>query len=160
MNPKFKEMLSKKKDLSPNEKHAKMGVLKDLKHSLADEAGSRMDGLKKVSVMSNSPEGLQHGLEKAKELAEQEPDADDVAKLSDGGQVDPMQSAQDSMRKAFGGKYSEGGDVSPEEAELDEAHESAEDEAKEPDEFEGLNIEELKEKIRQLMHNGKAMGIK
>lgn len=88
MTSKFHEMLMKKKDMKPSEKHAKMGVLKDLKDSLADSMGDKLDGLKKVSVMSNSPEGLSAGLDKAKQLANKGQGMDqdsDMDMMSDGG---------------------------------------------------------------------------
>lgn len=62
------KMLEKKRDLSPNEKHAKLGVLKELHDMASADMGDKLDGLKKVSVMSDSPEGLQHGLEQAKHI--------------------------------------------------------------------------------------------
>src|SRR5271165_1861976 len=85
MNPKFAAMMAKKKDMKPSEKHAKMGVLHDLKNSLADSMADKMDGMKKVSVMSNSPQGLNAGLDKAKMLANQNPDQDPSQMMSDGG---------------------------------------------------------------------------
>lgn len=94
---KFHEMLAKKRDMKPSEKHAKMGVLKDLKDSLADSMGDKLDGMKKVSVMSNSPEGLDAGLDKAKMLSHQmPPDMDqDESAMSEGGismNTDPNES--------------------------------------------------------------------
>lgn len=50
------------------EKKAKMGVLGDLKKSMRDEQNSKLDGVKKVSVMSNSEKGLEKGLDKAKDI--------------------------------------------------------------------------------------------
>jgi len=83
---KFHEMLAKKRDMKPSEKHAKMGVLKDLKDSLSDAMSDKMAsspaGMKKVSVMSNSPEGLSAGLDKAKQIAGQ---SDDDQMMSEGG---------------------------------------------------------------------------
>lgn len=86
MMNKFKEMLAKKREMKPSERHAKMGVLKDLKHSLADSMGDKLDGMKKVSVMSNSPEGLSAGLDKAKKMSQMSPDMDqDPQMMSEGG---------------------------------------------------------------------------
>lgn len=85
---KFHEMLAKKRDMKPSEKHAKMGVLNDLKSSLADSMGDKLDGMKKVSVMSNSPQGLKAGLSKAQMMA-QDPNSpmgqQDPAMMSEGG---------------------------------------------------------------------------
>lgn len=102
------------------------------------------------------------------------------ASFADGGQVmDPSkaQSAQDSMRKAFG--YNEGGEVeSPDESEdgyssreesededptspSEEEDESPEDEATEhEDEFTGLDMDDLKDKIRSMIQERKSMGKK
>lgn len=82
MNPKFAAMMAKKRDMKPSEKHAKMGVLNDLKSSLADSMNDKMDGMKKVSVMSNSPQGLSAGLDKAKQMAGQ---PQDPTMMSEGG---------------------------------------------------------------------------
>lgn len=58
------------KKMSDHEKHAKMGVLHHLKQVAEDMMKDHMDGggMKKVSVMSDSPEGLAEGLDKAKDL--------------------------------------------------------------------------------------------
>jgi hypothetical protein len=93
MNSKFAEMMAKKKDMKPSEKKAKMGVLHDLKSSLADSMADKMDGMKKVSVMSNTPEGMNAGLDKAKQLANKSsPDMDqDPDMMSDGGMAGMQQ---------------------------------------------------------------------
>lgn len=66
MNPKLHKMLAKKRDLSEPEKHAKMAAVHDLRGLAGEMMGDKMDGLKKVSVMSNSEQGLKHGLDKAR----------------------------------------------------------------------------------------------
>lgn len=61
----------KKKDgkgLSDHEKEAKLGVLKHLHDMAADAMGEGLKGLKKVTVASDSHEGLKEGLETAKEV--------------------------------------------------------------------------------------------
>lgn len=56
------------REMSPVEKKAKMDVLGQL-NGVADEAlGNKLKGLKKVTVASDSPEGLSEGLSKAKEM--------------------------------------------------------------------------------------------
>lgn len=70
---KFDRMLEKKKkeggkELSSNEKTAKMSVVQALRDFAAGEMGKKIDGMKKVSVASDSEEGLEKGLDKAKEL--------------------------------------------------------------------------------------------
>lgn len=67
---------------------AKLDVLKELLAMCDGELKGRthkgMDGLKKVSVMADSPEGLNEGLEKAQELAQVMPEESDE---------DPMEEA-------------------------------------------------------------------
>src|SRR6266700_1552208 len=67
----MKKMLEKKKEhkgeMSPVEKDAKMGVVKAMRDMASKAMDGKLQGLKKVSVASNSAEGLKHGLEKDKE---------------------------------------------------------------------------------------------
>lgn len=62
------KMMGDKKKLSPIEKKAKMGVLEQLKKDMQDMMGEKVAGLKKVTVASNDPKGLEQGLQKAKEM--------------------------------------------------------------------------------------------
>ena len=73
----FKKLLQKKSEEQaknpPNPKHmeAKASVMKELSDMLKGKMkGDMMDGLKKVTVASNSPEGLKTGLELAKDKME------------------------------------------------------------------------------------------
>lgn len=68
MKEKLKKMMASKRDLSPAEKKAKMSAVKDLKSMAHEAMGDKMDHLKKVSVMSDSPEGMKHGLDMAKQV--------------------------------------------------------------------------------------------
>lgn len=61
-------MFDKKKGMSPIEKKAKMSVLKDLHGQASDLMKEGLKGVKKVSVMSDSKEGLKKGLEKAEDM--------------------------------------------------------------------------------------------
>lgn len=74
MNPKFEKLLEKKrkegKKLSDVEQEAKLGVVHDMKQMAMDEMGNSLNGLKKISVASDSKEGLKKGLGKAEELLE------------------------------------------------------------------------------------------
>lgn len=73
MDTLHKLMAKKKKDkpLSDTAKEAKMSVVKDMQKMAADAMRDGLKGgLKKVSVASDSPEGLKKGLEKAEELVE------------------------------------------------------------------------------------------
>lgn len=66
MKDKMKD--KKKEGLSDLAKHAKMSVLKDIHDFAADDMSSRLKGMKKISVASDSSEGLDRGLDKAKEI--------------------------------------------------------------------------------------------
>lgn len=206
MKEKMMKMLAKKRDLHPAEKQAKMDVVNELRQMASEAMHDKMDGLKKVSVMSDSEEGLKHGLDKAKEvvsggeenqmkdhaendlgdyksaLEEHQGDEDnqeqgwknDENRYADGGPVlDPnkAQSAQDSLRKAFG--YNEGGEIqeSPDLGEYSDVESSDDNDkdeelspdqgeyeavdqespAEHEDEFHGLDMDELNEKLSKLM---------
>jgi hypothetical protein len=56
------------KKLSPVEQKASSKVLDDLRQHMQGLMKGKMDGLKKVTVASNSPEGLKKGLAKAEDL--------------------------------------------------------------------------------------------
>lgn len=64
----MKKMEKKGKKLSPIEKEAKMGVLKDLSSQAGNLLKDKLKGLKKVTVASDSKEGLGKGLEMAEKL--------------------------------------------------------------------------------------------
>lgn len=80
----MKLMLNKKKEgkqLSDGEQKAKMDALMGMKDMASDMMSSRLKGLKKVTVASDSSEGLETGLETAKKAVgledeEEEPSAD------------------------------------------------------------------------------------
>lgn len=75
--------MMKKKKLSPIEAKAKMNVLEQLKSEMQDMMGEHMkDGMmKKVTVASPDEEGLQEGLDKAKEVLGHE-DSNDMKEES------------------------------------------------------------------------------
>jgi Ran GTPase-activating protein (RanGAP) involved in mRNA processing and transport len=54
--------------LSKSHAKAKSGILQDLVDDMMGMEGDKVKGLKKVTVASNSPKGLEKGLDKAKEL--------------------------------------------------------------------------------------------
>jgi len=72
----LKKLLNKKKDtkreMSPHEKEAKLSVLDSMKSLAEDEMKKRLGGMKKVSVTSDTKEGLEKGLDKAKSILDQE----------------------------------------------------------------------------------------
>ena len=74
----LKDLLMKKanagKFLKDDEIAAKKAVLKEINGILGDEMGSKLKGLKKVTVASPTKEGLEAGLDKAKEALGDIPD--------------------------------------------------------------------------------------
>ncbi len=75
MNDHLKNLMMKDKKagmgkMSPVEQNAKMSVLNHLRDMANEELGGKLKGIKKVSVMSDSPKGLETGLDKAKELVD------------------------------------------------------------------------------------------
>lgn len=81
MNPKFIKLMKKKegegKKMSSSHKRAKGDVLKHLMSEMDDMGAETLQGAKKVSVMADSKEGLEKGLEKAKEIVEQKVPSED-----------------------------------------------------------------------------------
>lgn len=64
----MKHLEKKGKKLSPVEQKAKMGVVKELSSQAGEMLSDKLKGLKKVTVASDSKEGLKKGLDKAKEV--------------------------------------------------------------------------------------------
>lgn len=103
MHKMLEKMMEKKKQggkvLSPTEMKAKLGVVEDLK-KMAEDA-MKDQGLKKVSVASDSPEGLKEGLEMAKDKVtemssdHEAPDAEDEEPMSDAEDHEMMEDAED-----------------------------------------------------------------
>jgi hypothetical protein len=130
---KFDKMLEKKKkegkEISPMERDAKMGVLGDIRDEMANHMSDRLNGLKKVSVASDSPAGLKTGLEKAKEIVDKMPQ----------GEASPEE-----MEKAQG-------DDSIEDESREESLESPEEEASEGEGYEDMSEDEINKKLEELM---------
>jgi rRNA maturation endonuclease Nob1 len=70
-------------EMDPAAKKAKESVLKEISDMAGKSMGEDVKGLKKVSVMSDSPEGLKAGLEKAEEVVEEAEESDDMESMSD-----------------------------------------------------------------------------
>lgn len=72
---KFKALMAKKKQegnkMDPADVAAHSSVLGDLMSSLDSHGAEKVKGLKKVTVASNSDEGMKSGLDKAKEIVDQ-----------------------------------------------------------------------------------------
>lgn len=84
MNDMFKKVVEKKKkegkSFSPMEKDASDGVLSDLMKYINGLEGEKVKGLKKVTVASDSKDGLEAGMNKAKSMMEESPDEADEGK--------------------------------------------------------------------------------
>ena len=65
---KLLELKAKKKQLDPIDKEAKTSVVKGLQRAAEELMGEKLNGLKKVTVASNDKEGLEKGLDKAKDM--------------------------------------------------------------------------------------------
>lgn len=70
MEEMLKALMKKKgkEEIDPKLKDAKMKVLKEIHSMASDDMGEDIKGLKKVTVASPDQEGLEKGLEKAKEM--------------------------------------------------------------------------------------------
>lgn len=125
MKEKMMKMMGEKKKLSPMEVKAKTGVLEQLKKDMQDMMGEKVAGLKKVTVASNDPKGLEQGLEKAKEmihggaepdshLPEQHDESQDMEESEDHelaeSPEDEMSEHKDHMAMALGQDEEEGED--------------------------------------------------
>jgi len=76
------------KKLSPMEQKASSKVLDALRHETQGMMKGKMDGLKKVTVASNSPEGIKKGLDLAKKIAGKSEEDSEPADLMDEGSED------------------------------------------------------------------------
>ena len=83
----------KKKGMSPIEKKAKMNVLKDLN---GQSSKLISDGLKKVTVASDSKEGLKAGLDKAEEIIGENDSEDSEKGIKADDQAEGYEDQQDS----------------------------------------------------------------
>lgn len=63
----MKELKKGKKGMNDTEKEAKLGVLKFISDAADDAIAGKVKGLKKVTVASDSEEGLKKGLEMAED---------------------------------------------------------------------------------------------
>lgn len=145
MRDKFDKLLEKKgKKLDPMEQKARGDVLSDLHGQASDAMGSKLGDLKKVAVESNSSEGLQAGLDKAKELLS------NVPMDSDDNNYHAIEDSGKGYSPAGEGDHSED-EESPEE----EASESPEEESHESEEGmeseHDLSPEGIDNKIQQLL---------
>lgn len=113
MNKAFEKLLAKKKAMGDEMPKQRM----DARSSVLDDLMSNMDGrqsdklgMKKVSVMSNSKEGLQSGLDKAKDaLSDESPeDAEhDMDGMDSSDEDEQSEDEQDPDNLAMHGQHEE-----------------------------------------------------
>lgn len=77
MMDKLKKLKDKKEmhKMHPMEQKAKLHVLDDMSKMADDAMGDKLKGMNKVTVASDSQEGLEHGLDKAHDLLKNLPEA-------------------------------------------------------------------------------------
>ncbi len=152
-------MYENKKKLSPLEQKAKMGVVKDLRDLAAKHMSDKLEGLKKVTVASDSEEGLKHGLDKAKEIVSS-PEMEHMrseAERGFGAHADQLagdenKHVHDMPETADAHEpLRDEQDEEAEESPSEEEHESPEEEASEHDEHDDMDEDELDKKLQHLM---------
>jgi hypothetical protein len=112
---KIKSLLARKlkegKKVKPEEMGAKKSVLQELRADMAEKMGSKLGGLKKVSVAAPDSEGLKKGLEKAEDLVEgMEGLQDQSEEYSDGAEEEMLEEAEESDAMAMPEEMSEESD--------------------------------------------------
>lgn len=102
----MKKMMGKKKDgkLSPVEKDAKSSVLKDLSASAADMMKERLGGMKKATIMADSPEGMKEGADILKKVAGVMPNGEES---EESGMEDAKEHEEEMVAEAEGGEEAE-----------------------------------------------------
>jgi hypothetical protein len=149
----------KEKGMSPMEKDAKMSVLNDLHKMASDAMADHMNGsMKKVTVASPDEEGLEHGLDKAKDLLHGMPEAmDDTHPDHENfAHTEEADDGEDGMSD-----YPDADDDHDLEADPMAEHEQDEHEEgeEEPDEHDCMSEEELNTKLAKLQsHLNKRKG--
>lgn len=119
MHDKLAKIMAKKKDakkLSSGELEAKLNAANEMHKWASEEMGNGLEKkLKKVTVASDSEEGLEEGLEKAKEIVEEKPDMMDAEKSEEDAVHEAGESVEDEMME-----HSEDGMEEMSEEEIDE----------------------------------------
>ena len=167
MNSDLKKNMNKKAEghqMNPHEKIAKMAVLQHLKKTAEDAMKEHMagGGVKKVSVMSNSPEGLEEGLDHAKGMVGKL-NPEEEGSHGDHGDEGPDALEGDEPHELTRGDVSSPGHSTHENANFSEDHTKAppdgdlEDKEAVPGDTEekhedDMSHEELDAKIQKLMH--------
>lgn len=117
-------MKKDKPKLNDVEKEAKLSVLNSLKSDMENMLGDNLKGIKKVTVASDSPQGLDMGLKKAQDLVHEHSDDE---------------SSEDQAHEAS------------ESPEFEQGEEEGEHEMEPSDEDDQMSEEELDSKLQKLM---------
>jgi hypothetical protein len=114
-----------KKLSSSHEKDAKMKVLSHLRDMAQESMGHKLGGLKKVSVMSDSSEGLEKGLSKAQELTKEHLENEDAQMAPEMMDTSPHRESEDryeNLEEELGGIDEESEEMSSEDIDAKIAH--------------------------------------
>lgn len=155
---KFKKLLEKKRQMGKSldgvEKDAKLSAVQTLKNFANDALKDKMGDMKKVSVASDSKEGLVEGMEKAKDLIKGDEGHGELEDYQDDEEADMDMASEDKggYDKEFG-PYAEANQ--PENGQ-DDKRNSPFEENKE----EYMDEDELDKKLEHLMSMKKKMGKK
>lgn len=89
LHDKMKKVMAGKKEMPSHEKDAKISVVKHLRDMAMGAMKDKMGAKHQVSVASNSPQGLQEGLDMAQKVTGQEgsPDDSSAPGMHEGGNV-------------------------------------------------------------------------
>lgn len=83
-----------KKSMSPSEQKAKLAALKEAHGMASDMMKDGLSGAKKVSVMADSKQGLEKGLDMAKKIVDKDPQVGED-EMEDSELGDSMEDAQE-----------------------------------------------------------------
>jgi len=92
--------LKKKKEMSPNEKKAKMGIMEDIQGIASKAMHGKLDGLKKVEIASNSPEGVKKGLDIAQKVVSKLPEGSGLDELAQEGSEEISESPEHELSES------------------------------------------------------------
>lgn len=121
----LKKLKKKEGKMPSHEKDAKMSVLSHLRDMAQESMGGKLSGLKKVSVMSDSKEGLKEGLSKAQELTDKhlENEDDEMApELMDQSPHSESEDRYENLEETADGESHESEEMSPEDIDAKIAH--------------------------------------
>lgn len=85
----LKDILGKKSSIDPVEKEAKLAAIKGMRKMAGDMMADDMKSMKKVTVAAPDQEGLEAGLEKAKEVVESQED-EEMPEMEESNDMEEM----------------------------------------------------------------------